>query len=98
MKGMSDSHVRGTTPEFRQPKAVSYLKTKNLLSQRAGDDKKSWTERIRTRECALWACNAAAAMVVEILDSFPTDDAFWSSVRTIYDDAFLSFIKERSTK
>jgi hypothetical protein len=93
MKGMSESHAREELPEFRQPKAVNHLKGKKLLSQRAGDERRSWTERIRTRECALWACRTAAAMVVEIMDSFPADHPFWSSMRRVYDEPFLEFLK-----
>jgi hypothetical protein len=91
MKATAGLSLGEALPVFREPKALTLLKDKKLVAEQSEDTVVSWTERIRTPSCALWACGTAATTVAEIISGFPTDHPLWLSIKQVYEDAFSQF-------
>ena len=88
MKGLAGDSPFDEWPQFREPKAITHLRSKKLLSIPKSKDEVSWTDLIRNSACALWACRTAANVALELASNLPSDHDFWAVVRHIFNDSF----------
>jgi hypothetical protein len=98
MKGLTGDMPFEQWPEFREPKAISHLRAKNVLTTPDAEDERFWTEMIRNPKCALWACRTSATIVLELVSHFPQDHDFWTVIKAAYEEEFGAFLKESSTR